>query len=307
VRPLVGAVWNAYGPTETTSLSAVHRVVGDIGATVPIGRPLPGEWVYVMDASGRLVPTGITGELWIGGAGLARGYRNRPELTRSVFVPDPFVPGGRCYRTGDLVRWNRDGELEYLGRVDDQIKLRGQRIELGEIEAVLHEHPRVRQAAVTVHGTGPQAGLVGYLAPADADPDDVARFLRQRLPRYMVPDRWRVLAQLPSTPSGKVDRRSLPDPAPETGTDRPPETDMERYLAKIWTEVLGATDPGRQSNFFALGGNSFAATRVIARIRSGLGCDLPVLTLFDQPSLAAFAAEVERAALARLAAAEAGQ
>jgi amino acid adenylation domain-containing protein len=305
LAPRVGQVWNAYGPTETTTLSAVHPVTeAGLGGTVPIGRLLPGEHGYVVDRDGRLLPPGIVGELWIGGTGVARGYRGRPDLTAAGFVPDPYAPGGRCYRTGDLVRWDASGRLEYLGRADHQVKLRGQRIELGEIEAVLHEHPEVSQAAVGVHGSGPDATLVGYLVPAAVDPATVAGFLRRRLPEPMVPGRWVRLAALPTTASGKVDRRALPDPAPPDGGDDPPRSELERFVAEAWSEALGAAGPpGRGSNFFALGGNSFAATRVAARLRAVLACDIPVALLFDRPVLADLAAEVERIALAQITAA----
>lgn len=303
--PLVKALWNVYGPTETTTLSVVHRLTGD-AETPPIGRPLPGEWAYVADASGRLLPPGTVGELWIGGSGVAGGYRGRPELTGAAFVPDPYVPGGRCYRTGDLVRWDADGLLEFVGRADHQVKIRGQRVELGEIEAVLHEHPGVRQAVVTVDASGTDASLVGYLAPRTVDPAGVADFCRHRLPGHMVPGRWTLLDTVPTTPNGKVDRQGLPPPAPSPASpvDEPPRTDMEAFLAEIWGEILGVTDVGRHGDFLALGGNSLAATRVVARVRAVLGCDVPVGSLFDTPVLAGLAAEVERLALAHLAGTE---
>ncbi|MPZ28883.1 MAG: amino acid adenylation domain-containing protein [Micromonosporaceae bacterium] len=301
IAPLVGQVWNGYGPTETTTLSTVHQVVG-AGASVPIGTPLPGEHVYVMDRRGDLVPPGVVGELWIGGTGVARGYWRRPELTAAGFVLDPYAPLGRCYRTGDLVRWNADGRLEYLGRADHQVKIRGQRIELGEIEAVLHEHPDVTQAVVAVRGSGPDASLVGYLVPEPVNTAAVARFLRERLPESMVPGRWVTLPHLPTTSSGKIDRRGLPDPVPRDDPAEPPRSELERFVAEVWSQTL--PDPGtvgRRSDFFALGGNSFAATRVAARLRAVLACDIPVELLFNRPVLADLAAEVERIALDQLA------
>jgi amino acid adenylation domain-containing protein len=302
--PLVGELWNAYGPTETTILSAVYHV-REAGEAVPIGRPLPGERGYVVDAYGRLLPPGMVGELWIGGSGVARGYRRRPELTEAAFVPDPYVSGGRCYRTGDLARWTRDGLLEFVGRVDHQVKVRGQRIELGEIEAVLHEYPDVSQAVVTVHGEGGDASLTGYLAPQTVEVAGVERFCRGRLPDYMVPGRWMLLAAMPTTASGKADRRALPEPAALSPQDSPPQTDMEKFIAEVWSDVLGVAEVGRHSDFLALGGNSFAATRVVARVRSVLGCELPVGPLFERPVLADLAAEVERLALDHLAGTEA--
>jgi amino acid adenylation domain-containing protein len=305
IAPHVAEVTNGYGPTETTTLSTAYRVAGPVtGGTVPIGRALAGEWVYVMDPYGRLAPAGMVGELWIGGAGVARGYRGRPELTEAAFVPDPFVDGGRCYRTGDLARWNADRQLEYVGRADHQVKLLGQRIELGEIEAVLNEHPAVAQAVVVVDGAGPDASLVGYLVPEAVDIAAVEARLRGRLPDYLVPRRWVTLPAMPTTTSGKADRRSLPPPLAGSAAGGPrdqPRTELERFVAEVWTEVLGAADPGRDSAFFALGGNSFAATRVVARLRSTLTCDVPVALLFERPVLADFAAEVERLALDQLA------
>lgn len=302
VLPRVAELWNVYGPTETTTLSTVHRIGETDGSgSVPIGTPLPGEWLYVMDSYGRLTPGGMVGELWIGGAGVAKGYRGRPELTTTAFVPDPYVPGHRCYRTGDLVRWHADGALEFLGRADHQVKLRGQRLELGEIEAVLHEHPHVAQAAVAVHGQGLAATLVGYLVSATVDVDDVTRFLRGRLPDFMVPARWVRLPAMPTTASGKVDRRALPEPLAEADAGGAPETQLERFLAEVWGDTLSTTAIGRGSHFFALGGNSFAATRVAARLRAVLGCEVPVTLLFDHPVLAEQAAVVERAVLDQLA------
>jgi amino acid adenylation domain-containing protein len=302
IAPHVAEIWNAYGPTETTTLSTAYRVTGEVAGTiVPIGRPLPGEWAYVMDRHGRLAPSGVVGELWIGGAGVARGYQGRPELTEAVFVPDPYVAGSRCYRTGDLARWSADGQLEFLGRADHQVKLRGQRIELDEIEAVLHEHPDVTQAVVTVYGSGPDATLVGYLVPETVDSAEVTRFLRRRLPDYLVPSRWVRLAGMPTTTSGKADRRALPAPGPGADAGEPPSSELERFVAEVWREVLGATGPGRRSDFFALGGNSFAATRVTARLRAALACDIPVGLLLERPVLAEFAAGLEQLALDQLA------
>jgi amino acid adenylation domain-containing protein len=291
----VSGLWNVYGPTETTTLSTAHQVSSVDGPTVPIGHPLPGETLLVRDRLGRPVPPGVTGELEIGGAGVARGYRGRPELTAAAFA------AGR-YRTGDLARWTPTGELDFVGRRDHQVKVRGQRLELGEVEAAVLARPGVGGAVVTVHGAGSDAVLVGHLTPATADPAAVEAGLRAVLPDYMVPRRWVVLAALPMLATGKVDRAALP--APDTGPDghgEPPATAMEVFVAEVWAEVTGVTGIGRADDFFRLGGNSFAATRVTGRLRSVLDCEVPVRVLFERPVLADFAAEVERLALAELA------
>ncbi|WP_308441813.1 non-ribosomal peptide synthetase [Microbispora siamensis] len=294
----VGELWNAYGPTEATVTSTLHRVRPEETGRVPIGLPMPGERAYVVDSGLRLVPPGAVGELLLGGAGVARGYRGRPDLTAAAFVADPFVPGGRCYRTGDLVRRRPDGALEFHGRRDHQVKVRGYRIELGEIEAVLHE---VAQGAVTVAGVGAQTHLVGYVAPETTDLAVVERHVRSRLPGHMVPRRWVALPALPVLSNGKVDRAALPEPpdAPEDG--RPaPGTDAERLVAAIWGAVLERTAVWADDDFFALGGHSFAATRVVGRIRETLGLAVPVRSLFERPLLADFAAELEELLLAEL-------
>jgi amino acid adenylation domain-containing protein len=300
VLPRIAALWNVYGPTETTTVTTAHRVCETDEAGVPIGLPLPGERTYVVDPLGRLVPPGAIGELWIGGAGVAVGYRGRPELTAAAFVPDPFVPGGRCYRTGDLVRWTEAGLLDFVGRRDHQVKVRGQRMELGEIEAALHDLPGIAQAVVTVHGTGSAVSLVGYLAPAGVDTAAVERGLRERLPEYMVPRRWVRLPAVPVLPSGKVDRRALPPPEDVPRHGEPPAAGLEQFVAEVWAEVTGAAVVFRDDDFFALGGNSFAATRVTGRLHAVLGCEIPVRVLFERAVLADFAAEVELLALAQL-------
>ncbi|MFG1614622.1 amino acid adenylation domain-containing protein [Nonomuraea wenchangensis] len=287
----VGELWNAYGPTEATVTSTLHRVRAHEGDRVPIGSPMPGERAYVVDARLRLVPPGAVGELLLGGAGVARGYRGRPDLTSAAFVADPFAPGGRCYRTGDLARWRPDGTLEFHGRRDHQVKVRGYRIELGEIEAVLRE---LAEAAVTVAGTGADAHLVGYVTPETADLAAIERHARSRLPGHMVPRRWVALPVLPTLPSGKVNRDALPEP--DTGPDPArvaPATDAERLVAAVWAEVLERPEVWAGDDFFALGGASFAATRVAARLREMLQLAVPVRLLFDRPVLADFAAALE--------------
>jgi amino acid adenylation domain-containing protein len=293
--PRVGELWNVYGPTEATSLSAVYRVSG-ADDPVPIGHPLPGERLYVMDPLGRLAPPGVAGELWIGGAGPALGYHNRPELTAAAFAPDPFVAGGRCYRTGDLVQRRPDGELVFRGRRDHQLKIRGYRVELGEIEAALRDHPLVEHAVVTVRGSGAEAHLIGYVAGPVTEAEAAAH-LRGRLPEYLVPHRWVVLDALPTMPSGKVDMGALPEP----GADRPhvpPRSMMEQLVADVWAQTLEADRIGVDDSFFGLGGHSLAATRVTGRLRDALGCTVPVRLLFDHPVLADFAERLERLVIA---------
>ncbi|MEU8287635.1 amino acid adenylation domain-containing protein [Micromonospora sp. NPDC048905] len=294
----VGQLWHQYGPTETTVTSHLHRVRSVDGGKIPLGLPNPGYRCYVMDPLGRLVPPGVVGELWIGGAGVARGYRNLP--TRA-FVADPFVPGERCYRTRDKARWRADGLLEFHGRFDDQAKVRGYRIELGEVETALRADPQVTGAAVTVSGSGGDAHLVGYLVPEDVDADVVQARLRARLPDHMVPRRWMTLADLPTTTGGKLDRAALPEPLHPGSSRVSPRTEAEHLVATVWGEVLNRPEIWADDDFFALGGHSLAATRVVGRLRDALHLAIPVQTLFDRPVLADFATAVEHLLLDELA------
>ncbi|MFF5858305.1 AMP-binding protein [Streptomyces sp. NPDC012751] len=295
-----GALWNAYGPTETTVYSTIGRVDGTRDdRAVPIGGPIAGTRLHVMDRRGGPALPGCPGELWIAGAGVARDYLDRPALTAERFVTGP--DGERCYRTGDLVRWH-GRELRYLGRTDLQVKVRGHRVEPGEIESVLREHPDVADAAVTVAGPPGERHLVGYVVPRASRRPSVETHLAERLPDHMVPRRWVVLDALPTTPNGKTDRAALPPPDEAERTVTAPESMMERLVAKVWADVLGADGIGREDDFFRLGGDSFSATRVMGRLREALGARLPVRTLFDRPVLAGFADHVERLLLDRLAA-----
>ena len=278
----------------------MQRVTDAEGSTVPIGRPVAGAHAYVVDRLGRLLPPGAVGELWVGGAGVARGYAGRADLTAAAFVPDPYRPGGRCYRTGDLVRWLPDGTLDFVGRRDAQVKIRGYRIELGEVECVLREHPDVADAAVAVAGAGAEARLVAYITPQGVDAGALEAFAGRRLPEYMVPRHWTGLDSLPTLASGKVDRAALPAPE-RSARGAAPRTATERLVAAAWSEVLGVAEIGLADSFFALGGQSFAATRVVGRLRQALGCPVPVRALFEHPELADFTAELERLALAELA------
>ncbi len=283
---------NTYGPTEATIIAtATDLGAADTTGRPPIGRPIGATRAVVLDGHGRRVPPGAPGELHLGGAGLARGYLGRPELTAERFVLRPGE--GRLYRTGDLVRWRADGRLEFLGRLDDQMKVRGFRIEPAEIEGRLLTHPGVRQAAVVARdGT-----LVAYVAgPAGPlDPVVLRRELAASLPSYMVPEVWVVLDALPLTPGGKVDRRALPPPDP--GDGRPftaPRTDAEALVAEIWQEVLGAGEVGAFDDFFALGGHSLLAVQVGSRLRATTGVEVPIRALFTHRTVADLAAEVER-------------
>ena len=290
------SVWNLYGPTETTIWSTMDRV--EPGAAITIGRPIANTEVYVLDAHRQLVPVGVPGELYIGGAGLARGYLRREGLTAEQFVPHPFTdePGGRLYRTGDLVRWRLDGRIDYLGRADHQVKLRGFRIELGEIETALAEHPDVARAAVVVREDAPgDKRLVAYVVSREGMPLSVATartFLEKRLPSYMVPAAFVPLDALPLTPNGKVDRRSLPVPQRDSSTDSEivrPRTPLEERVAGIWCEVLGLTEVGIDDDFFDLGGHSLLATQVVSRLRSELHVEVPLRTLFEASTVATLA------------------
>jgi amino acid adenylation domain-containing protein len=303
--PRCAEVWNLYGPTETTIWSTAGRVRA--GEPVSIGAPIGNTRVFVADAWGALAPVGIPGELLIGGAGLARGYRGNPAQTAERFVPDGFsgLPGERLYRTGDLARWQGapDGSLECFGRLDHQIKVRGFRVEPGEIEAALAEHPDVRQAVVVTR-PDPAGGsrLAAYVVPHPAttaaalEETPLRVFLGGRLPAYMVPSLFVFLPALPLTPNRKVDRRALPaaDPA-GPAPSRPPAGELEKAIAAVWAEILGVAEVGAEDSFFALGGHSLLANRVIVRLRSLFGLDLPLRALFETPTVAGLAAAVAQA------------
>ncbi|MBE7162293.1 MAG: amino acid adenylation domain-containing protein, partial [Williamsia herbipolensis] len=292
------ALHNLYGPTEAAVDVTAHPVApGD--DPVPIGRPVANTTTWVLDDRLTPVPTGVAGELYLGGVQLARGYASRPDLTADRFVADPLgAPGSRLYRTGDRVRWTARGVLEYLGRMDFQVKIRGQRIELGEIEAVLGAASAVRSAVVTVAGSGEGARLVGHVVTArnDVTDDDLREAVRD-LPGYMRPDTWVRLAAIPLTPSGKADRRALRgvDPGPAVDDHVAPEGTVEEAIARIVGDVLDVENPSATADFFALGGTSLSATRVVARLSAALGVDVGVRDLFDAPTISRLAAVVARA------------
>ena len=298
------SVWNVYGPTETTIWSTVYRVTGREESTIPIGRPIANTSIYILDSHHNPVPVNIAGEIYIGGDGLARGYLNRPELTAERFVAHPLLPNQspRLYRTGDLGRFRANGEIEYLGRVDNQVKLRGLRIELGEIESVLASHATLREAVVIVTGEAEQQRLSAYVvtdgmaAPAAGE---LRRYLRTKLPEHMVPaGYWRV-ERLPLMPSGKINRAALPASLSialrEEAELVDPRNETETKLAEIWKELLQVEQAGIEQNFFELGGHSLLALQLTARIRRTFDVELPVRTVFEAPTIAALALELEKA------------
>ncbi len=304
-------VLNTYGPTETTIVSTLCELScaageGATGRAIPIGRPVRNLRNYVLDAMLNPVPVGVAGELYTGGAGLARGYLNHPELTGERFIPDPFgeEPGGRLYRTGDLVRYLADGRIEFLGRADEQVKVRGYRVELGEIEAALGGHESVREAVVVARDDGRgEKRLVAYVVATDDNAPNAVTLrghLKERLPEYMIPTAFVLLDALPLTKSGKVDRRALPAPddAARLTFDNEftaPRTPVEEVLAAAWAEVLGVERVGVGDDFFELGGHSLLATQVISRVREAFRVELPLRSIFESPTLAELAECVEAA------------
>jgi amino acid adenylation domain-containing protein len=291
-------VFNAYGPTEASVCTTMFCCAAE-ERRPPIGHPLPNARAYVLDEQLEPVPVGVAGELCIGGAGLARGYLLRPGLTAERFVPNPFATGERLYRTGDLVRWRADGELEFLGRLDTQVKLRGFRIELGEIEAALLSEPSVAQAVVVAREEAAGKRLVAYVVPhqdAASDISELRRHLQQKLPDYMVPAALVWLDRLPLTPNGKLDRNALPAPDRHRETDyQPPRNPVETVLAGLFAEVLGLDRVGVNDNFFELGGHSLLAMQLVSHVRAAVGVTLPVRVIFMGPTVAEVAVHVEEA------------
>ncbi len=263
--------------------------------SVPIGRPIANTQLYVLDENLAPVPPGVSGELYIGGAGVAVGYLNRPELTAERFLPDPFtgIDGARIYKTGDLARYRSDGNLEYLGRVDDQVKIRGFRVELGEIEVALAGQHRVRSCAVLAREDEPgKRVLVAYVVPRTGEApssDELRAFLRDQLPDYMIPAQFVYLDALPLTKNGKIDRKSLPMPSSAglgAGKGGAPRTKSEQTIAAIWTELLRIEGIGIHDDFFDLGADSLTATALVAKLRGIFGVDLSLAALFDRPTVA---------------------
>ncbi|MFB6556464.1 AMP-binding protein, partial [Streptomyces sp. NPDC056405] len=280
-----GKVLNEYGPTETTVGTCVFPLTDTFDGVVPIGRPLPNVTMHILDAHLRPVPVGAVGELFVGGAGVARGYAGDSARTASRFLPDPYGPAGsRMYRTGDLARWRTDGAVEFLGRIDDQVKIRGYRIELGEVRAALITQPGITDAAVTV-SEGDQK-LIAYIVGEIPD-------LADALPEYMIPSVFVQMDAIPLTANGKLDRRALPDPD-DTTTDTyiAPRTPTEERIAAIWTDLLGKS-AGVHDGFFDIGGHSILAVRLVSRLQQDFDLDLPIRVVFERPTIAQIAVEIE--------------
>jgi acyl-coenzyme A synthetase/AMP-(fatty) acid ligase len=304
IRPAVRCLLNMYGPTETTVWSSVYPV--EIAETnMPIGRPLANTEMYILDQNQHPVPIGVSGELYIGGDGLARGYLDRPDLTAEKFISHPFKPqhGARLYRTGDKVRFRSDGVIEFLGRLDHQVKIRGHRIELGEVEFTLRQHPGTRECVVVAREENGDKRLAAYLVSKTGSEVptaiDLRYFLEERLPRYMVPATFTFLEALPLTPNGKIDRNALPGPDVSRAGDaqslQQPRSPAEETVASIWRDVLGAKEIGVFDNFFDLGGHSLLMTQVLARIRGAFQIQLVMRRFFDNPTIAGLASAVEEA------------
>jgi amino acid adenylation domain-containing protein len=282
-------IFNGYGPTEASIGATFMRLEPTTPLPPPIGRPKPNYQAYVLDAHLNPVPVGVTGELHIGGAGVARGYLNQPELTRQRFIPDPFRPGGRLYKTGDLARRRPDGTIAFAGRADDQVKIRGLRVELGEIETALLAHPAVAQAvAAVVRDAAGQPQLAGYLRAEGSVPAvaEIRQFLARRLPGYMVPTYLTIVAEFPLTAHGKVDKAALPAPQADTaGTEQVlPRTLMEVLLVDLYAGVLGAEQVGAADSFFDAGGSSLQAMQLVTQLREHLAVDLDVASVFLTPT-----------------------
>ncbi|HET8842497.1 MAG TPA: amino acid adenylation domain-containing protein, partial [Ktedonobacteraceae bacterium] len=287
-QPELKHLYNLYGPTETTTYSTMSLLTTEEKRTPPIGRPIGNTRVYVLSRTGQMQPAGVPGELFIGGAGVARGYLNRPDLTAERFVPDPFgtQEGSRLYRTGDIVRYRSDGTLEFLGRQDSQVKLRGFRIEPGEVEHVLQEHPAVRECVVLMREGGSEGNcLVAYVSgnqQAELSSDNLRAYVREKLPEYMVPAFILNIESLPLTANGKVDRHvlaSLPLYA-EPSSFVAPRDELEHQLREIWEEILDISPISVVDNFFDLGGHSILALKLLSRVKTTFGRDIPLAALF---------------------------
>jgi acyl-CoA synthetase (AMP-forming)/AMP-acid ligase II/aryl carrier-like protein len=296
-----GQVYNHYGPTEATIGKTIHRVdLKKSYTNIPIGKPFSNTSVYILNKSMQPVPVAVPGELYIAGEGLARGYLNNPQLTAEKFIPNPFsdIDGERMYKTGDLARWLTDGNIEYLGRVDEQIKIRGFRIEPGEIEDVLKESGLIQQVVVlTAKAGGTNKVLVAYVVPkSNFDKASLVSFLQQKVPDYMIPSVWVPMLQMPLTSNGKIDRKSLPAPDAQlkSGNDYiAPRSPLEQVLADTWQELLGIDKIGIHDNFFESGGDSIISIQVVSRVRRK-GYDFQVADIFTHQTIAKLSALVEQ-------------
>jgi len=300
LMPRGRSVFNLYGPTETTVWSSVWKVTPG-NAAVVIGRPIDNTQIYILDNNLQVVPFGIEGEIHIGGAGVARGYRRNPELTKERFIDGPFSskPSARLFKTGDRARYLPDGNIEYLGRIDFQVKLRGYRIELGEIESVLAEHSAVKQCLVLVREISEQKKLVAYTIPTEAgeiNGNELQRYLTERLPNYMVPADFVALKSFPLTPNGKINRNGFPSPSPELKKTDPgllPRNSLERQLVEIWQRLLNVRPVSIRDNFFDLGGHSLLAIRLMVEIETLTARNIPLATLFTAPTIEQLSAAIQ--------------
>jgi acyl-CoA synthetase (AMP-forming)/AMP-acid ligase II len=301
-------LFNVYGPTETTTFATWYEIKGEAESCpwrVPIGRPLANTQVYILDQHLEAVPIGVAGEICVGGKGVSLGYLQDPELSAERFIASPFVPGGRLYRTGDRGRFQADGNIEFLGRIDQQVKIRGFRIEPGEVESVLLGHAGVRQAAVCVRersGGGNDKSLVGYVVTeqegsAAQIEQELRAFLKGKLPDYMVPAAFVLLEKLPLTSTGKIDRCALPAPIfeKEKVDSIGPRSETEKMVAEAWSAVMDGESIGIYEDFFQLGGHSLLAMRVISRLRSASGLDIPLRVFFENATVAALAEYIDGA------------
>jgi amino acid adenylation domain-containing protein len=285
-------VINGYGPTENTTFSSCFKIEKDYEGNIPIGKPISNSTAYILDKSGNLVPVGIPGELCVGGDGLARGYLNSPELTLDKFVPNPYIPDERMYRTGDLVRWLLDGNLEFLGRIDHQVKISGYRIELEEIAARLLEHKGIKDAVVIAkEDENKSKYLCAYIiGDKEFKAVELREFLSKELPDYMVPSYFLQLDEMPMTHNGKIDRKVLPDPSGNIDTGvvyEAPTNETEEKLVKVWQSVLGINKIGINDNFFKLGGHSLKATILTSRIHKEMDIELTVVDIFQNNTIKA--------------------